>query len=129
MRIASGFDFKTEIVGRRLGDVPDLTADPAYAEKELGFRAPQDLVTMCHDLWNWQSRNPEGYSGPSVEPKNVNGTRVEETDVEMKTIEPKTNGFKKFENGASAAVEDVVGAVSNLKGTELKPTAIVSESK
>ena len=46
--------------GRR-GDVPDLTADPALAEKELGFHAGQDLETMCKDLWNWQTKNPNGY--------------------------------------------------------------------
>jgi len=63
MRKATGFDYKTEVIGRRLGDVPDLTADPALAEKELGFQAPQELETMCRDLWNWQTRNPEGY-GP-----------------------------------------------------------------
>lgn len=46
----------------RRGDVPDLTANPALAEKELGFKATQDLDTMCRDLWNWQSKNPEGYA-------------------------------------------------------------------
>lgn len=46
--------------GRR-GDVPDLTADPILAEKELGFTAPQTLEVMCRDLWNWQSKNPQGY--------------------------------------------------------------------
>jgi len=45
----------------RRGDVPDLTADPALAEKELGFHAKEDLETMCRDLWNWQSKNPLGY--------------------------------------------------------------------
>lgn len=45
----------------RRGDVPDLTADPTLAEKELGFKAPADLETMCRDLWNWQSKNPLGY--------------------------------------------------------------------
>ena len=45
----------------RRGDVPDLTADPALAEKELGFKAPAGLETMCRDLWNWQSKNPNGY--------------------------------------------------------------------
>lgn len=45
----------------RRGDVPDLTADPTLAEKELGFTAPEDLETMCRDLWNWQSKNPLGY--------------------------------------------------------------------
>ncbi|KAF8913231.1 THO complex subunit 1 transcription elongation factor-domain-containing protein [Gymnopilus junonius] len=62
MRKATGFDYKYEIIGRRRGDVPDLTADPSLAEKELGFRAPADLETMCRDLWNWQSNNPNGYS-------------------------------------------------------------------
>jgi UDP-glucose 4-epimerase len=45
----------------RRGDVPDLTADPSLAEKELGFKAPENLETMCRDLWNWQSKNPMGY--------------------------------------------------------------------
>ncbi|GLB43610.1 putative UDP-glucose 4-epimerase [Lyophyllum shimeji] len=60
MRKATGFNYKTEIIGRRRGDVPDLTADPTLAEKELGFKAPQDLETMCRDLWNWQTKNPTG---------------------------------------------------------------------
>jgi UDP-glucose 4-epimerase len=80
MRKATGFDFKYEIIGRRQvyllpiaiipclpilnsrGDVPDLTADPALAERELGFKAPQPLEIMCRDLWNWQSMNPQGYT-------------------------------------------------------------------
>ncbi|PLW51778.1 hypothetical protein PCANC_05553 [Puccinia coronata f. sp. avenae] len=62
MRKATGFDFKYEIIGRRAGDVPDLTADPALAKKELGFNAPRELDEMCRDLWNWQSKNPKGYA-------------------------------------------------------------------
>ncbi|CAK9786626.1 putative galactose metabolism-related protein [Cutaneotrichosporon oleaginosum] len=61
MRKATGFDYKYEIVGRRMGDVPDLTADPALAEKELGFLAKRDLPEMCRDLWNFQTKNPNGY--------------------------------------------------------------------
>ncbi|KAH8099794.1 UDP-glucose 4-epimerase [Cristinia sonorae] len=61
MRKATGFDYKYEIIGRRRGDVPDLTADPALAEAELGFHAEADLETMCKDLWNWQTKNPNGY--------------------------------------------------------------------
>ena len=38
-----------------------MTADPALAEKQLGFKAEQDLETMCRDLWNWQTKNPKGY--------------------------------------------------------------------
>ncbi|KAJ3718525.1 hypothetical protein C8R42DRAFT_711441 [Lentinula raphanica] len=61
MRKATGFDYKTEVVGRRRGDVPALIADPALARAELGFDAPHDLETMCRDLWNWQGQNPRGY--------------------------------------------------------------------
>lgn len=46
----------------RLGDVPDLTADPALAEKELGFVADKNLEEMCRDLWNFQTKNGNGYS-------------------------------------------------------------------
>jgi UDP-glucose 4-epimerase len=42
-------------------DVPELTADPAVAEKELGFKATHSLDEMCRDQWNWQSKNPDGY--------------------------------------------------------------------
>ena len=37
--------------------MPDLTADPSLAEKELGFKATRDLDAMGRDLWNWQSKN------------------------------------------------------------------------
>jgi UDP-glucose 4-epimerase len=46
---------------QRTGDVPDLTADPALAEKELGFVARRDLEEMCRDLWNFQTKHPKGY--------------------------------------------------------------------
>ncbi|ORY35833.1 putative galactose metabolism-related protein [Naematelia encephala] len=61
MHKASGFDYKYEIVGRRLGDVPELTADPTLAEKELGFVAKRNLEEMCTDLWRFQTANPNGY--------------------------------------------------------------------
>ena len=50
------------LITYRRGDVPALIADPALAEKELGFHAEADLDTMCRDLWNWQSKNPKGFS-------------------------------------------------------------------
>ncbi|WWC92073.1 UDP-glucose 4-epimerase GalE [Kwoniella dendrophila CBS 6074] len=64
MRKATGYDYKYEIVGRRRGDVPDLTADPSLAEKELGFVANKNLEEMCRDLWNFQTRHPNGYGSP-----------------------------------------------------------------
>ncbi|GAA5833982.1 hypothetical protein JCM11251_003581 [Rhodosporidiobolus azoricus] len=63
MEKASGFTYKKEIVGRRTGDVPELVADPALAEKELNFKATRNLEEMCRDQWNWQSNNPQGYEG------------------------------------------------------------------
>lgn len=62
MRKATGFEFQYEIVPRRLGDVPDLTADPKLANEELGFLAEENLETMCRDLWNFQQAHPKGYS-------------------------------------------------------------------
>ncbi|PWN30471.1 UDP-glucose 4-epimerase [Jaminaea rosea] len=62
MRKVTGWAYPYEIIGRRPGDVPDLTADPTLAEKELGFKAKHGLDEMARDLWNWQSKNPKGYN-------------------------------------------------------------------
>lgn len=51
-----------EIRPRRPGDVPVLCADPAKAAAELGWRPRYGLEAMCRDAWNWQRRNPEGYT-------------------------------------------------------------------
>ncbi|PWO00417.1 UDP-glucose 4-epimerase [Tilletiopsis washingtonensis] len=63
MRKVSGYEYPYKVEGRRLGDVPDLTADPTLAEKELGFKAKYNLDDMASSLWNWQSKNPKGYTG------------------------------------------------------------------
>lgn len=52
MRKVTGWSYPYEIIGRRPGDVPDLTADPTLAEKELGFKAKHGLDEMARDLWN-----------------------------------------------------------------------------
>lgn len=49
------------IKGRRAGDVPACYADPAKAEKELGWKAKYGIEEMCRDSWNWQKNNPDGY--------------------------------------------------------------------
>lgn len=58
---ACGKEIPHEIVARRPGDVASCYADPAFAEKELGWRASRDLDGMCADTWRWQSQNPNGY--------------------------------------------------------------------
>jgi UDP-glucose 4-epimerase len=42
-----------EIVARRPGDVAICYADPAYAEKALGWKARYDLDRMCEDAWRY----------------------------------------------------------------------------
>jgi UDP-glucose 4-epimerase len=52
---------KYEIVGRRAGDVLDLTANPARANEELDWKTELTLEDACEDLWRWVSNNPRGY--------------------------------------------------------------------
>lgn len=59
---ASGVKIKYEIVGRRPGDVATLYADTSKSKREIGFEAKRGLDEMCKDLWNWQSKNPNGYN-------------------------------------------------------------------
>ena len=40
---------------RRMGDVPELYADPSLALSTLGWRAQETLESMCRDAWAWQS--------------------------------------------------------------------------
>lgn len=58
----TGIAIAHEIVGRRPGDVATCFADPTLAKEVLGWQAELGLEAMCHDAWNWQSRNPLGYS-------------------------------------------------------------------
>jgi UDP-glucose 4-epimerase len=51
-----------QIVERRPGDIAACWADPAQAERLLGWRAELNLRTMCEDAWRWQSANPRGYA-------------------------------------------------------------------
>jgi len=58
---ACGRELPYEIQARRAGDVAACWADPARAERELGWRAQRTLEQMCADAWRWQSMNPSGY--------------------------------------------------------------------
>jgi UDP-glucose 4-epimerase len=59
---ASGKRIPYRIVPRRPGDVPACYADPAKAQRLLGWKASHDLAAMCRDHWHWQSQNPNGYT-------------------------------------------------------------------
>lgn len=58
---ASGREVPCEIVARRPGDVAACYADPALAQRLLGWQAQHDLHRMCADSWRWQSMNPKGF--------------------------------------------------------------------
>ncbi|NXH82497.1 GALE epimerase, partial [Edolisoma coerulescens] len=61
MEKASGREIKYRIMARREGDVASCYADPALAERELGWKAAFGLDKMCEDLWRWQLQNPTGF--------------------------------------------------------------------
>ncbi|PQA35470.1 UDP-glucose 4-epimerase GalE [Amnimonas aquatica] len=60
--LAAGRPIAHELVARRPGDVAQCYADPALAERELGWRAERDQADMCRDHWHWQKQNPAGYA-------------------------------------------------------------------
>lgn len=58
---ASAKKIAYKIVERRAGDIAQCYANPALAEKELGWKATRGLEEMCEDTWRWQSENPKGF--------------------------------------------------------------------
>ena len=58
---ACGRELPYVIDPRRPGDIAECWADPAKAERELGWKAEYGIEDMCAHSWNWQSHNPDGY--------------------------------------------------------------------
>ena len=54
-------DIPYEVMPRREGDIDEFFADPARAERLLGWRAKMTLGDMCADVWRWRSKNPNGF--------------------------------------------------------------------
>jgi len=65
---ASGRPIPYQVAPRRPGDIDASYADPALAQRELGWRATRDLDAMCADSWRWQSLNPNGFEPASPTP-------------------------------------------------------------
>lgn len=59
---ASGRSVPYDIVARRAGDIAEFYADATKAYQELDWKVERPLEDMCRDAWNWQSKNPNGYS-------------------------------------------------------------------
>jgi UDP-glucose 4-epimerase len=60
----NGVEVPYRIVERRPGDIAKCYADPAKAQRDLGWRAELGLREMVRDTWRWQSANPAGYGEP-----------------------------------------------------------------
>lgn len=58
---ASGRKISYAIASRRAGDIAACYAEPSLAQEIIGWSAQRDLNQMCHDSWNFQSKNPDGY--------------------------------------------------------------------
>lgn len=59
---ASGVKINYRICDRRAGDVDESYADVSKVEKILGWKAEYNIEQMCADSYNWQVKNPNGYS-------------------------------------------------------------------
>ncbi|WP_075983028.1 UDP-glucose 4-epimerase GalE [Bacillus massilinigeriensis] len=51
---ANDMEVPYEIVDRRPGDVASCYADASKAERELGWTAKRDIITMCRDAWRFE---------------------------------------------------------------------------
>ncbi len=59
---ACGRELLYSIKPRRAGDIAACYANANKAKQELGWEAKLNLDDMCASLWNWQSKNPNGYN-------------------------------------------------------------------
>lgn len=59
---ACGRELPYSIKPRRAGDIAACYANANKAKQELGWEAKLNLDDMCASLWNWQSKNPNGYN-------------------------------------------------------------------
>lgn len=58
---SSGKELPYDFTARRSGDLPAFWADPGFAKEQLGWEAERGIQEMCDDVWNWQSKNPDGF--------------------------------------------------------------------
>lgn len=59
---AVGRELPYEVVGRRDGDVLNLTANATRANTELKWEAKLTIEDACKDLWKWTTENPFGFN-------------------------------------------------------------------
>lgn len=120
-----GRDLPYQVVGRREGDVLDLTANPIRANTELEWKAKRTLEDACADLWRWTENNPLGYrQSPPDELLQALKKSQEENTVEKVQVNGQgalTNGHATngvTANGDSAGLHDLNGVVKANGGGE-----------
>lgn len=59
---ASGQNIAYDIAPRRSGDIAEFYADASKAMDKLSWQVSRGLDEMCRDSWNWQYKNPKGYT-------------------------------------------------------------------
>lgn len=59
---ATGIEIPYDIMPRRAGDIAANYASADKAKRDMGWVAENDLTAMCRDSWNWQKKNPDGYT-------------------------------------------------------------------
>ncbi|MEX2463161.1 MAG: UDP-glucose 4-epimerase GalE, partial [Balneolaceae bacterium] len=59
---ATGCSIPYQFAPRRPGDAAICYADVSKAAEELNWKTERNLVDMCRDAWNWQSKNPNGFA-------------------------------------------------------------------
>lgn len=59
---ATGQQVPYQIMPRRDGDIAEYWSDPSLAAEKLQWKAVRGLSDMMKDTWNWQRKNPNGYS-------------------------------------------------------------------
>ena len=65
---ACGKEIPYEIKPRRAGDIDMCYADPAKAERVLGWKAERGLDEMCEDAWRWQVPESQRIRGGKARP-------------------------------------------------------------
>ena len=90
---AIGREIPYEVVGRRTGDVLDLTAKPTRAHEELGWSTSRTLEDACEDLWKWVKNNPQGYrqQPPAIFVKSLKGGAAAKSNGMAQSERPLTN--------------------------------------
>jgi UDP-glucose 4-epimerase len=59
---AVGFSIASRVSDRRPGDIASCYADTRKAYELFGWQSSRSIDEACRDAWNWQEKNPSGYS-------------------------------------------------------------------